>query len=169
MILKRQEKNGKIKAMYSSSTICGSIYDKNTKELTVIFNNGGQYKYPNVEASDYMRIETAESNGTAFTKYVKNKYQIFEKLEKLSESSINAILKEVSDLKSSEENQQDEVIQKESDGYISNLIEKPNLTTQLDKIVEMYNNKEITSFEYQVLIYSFEFLNKKGVISINNN
>ena len=34
MIVKRLEKNGKIKAMYSSSTICGSIYDTTTKELT---------------------------------------------------------------------------------------------------------------------------------------
>lgn len=165
MILKRQEKNGKIKAMYSSSTICGSIYDKNTKELTVIFNNGGQYKYPNVEATDYMRIETAESNGTAFTKYVKNKYQIFEKLEKLPESSISAILTEINELKSSEEVKKNENIDKESDDV--NLIEKPDLTNQINKITEMYNKNQITSFEYQVLTYSLDFLNKKGLITIN--
>ena len=37
MILKRQEKNGKIKAMYSSATICASVFDTTTKDLIVIF------------------------------------------------------------------------------------------------------------------------------------
>ena len=42
MILKRLEKNGVIKAMYSSATICASTYDTTTKDLTVIFNTGGK-------------------------------------------------------------------------------------------------------------------------------
>ena len=67
MIIKKQEKNGKIKAMYSSSTICASIFDTLTKDLTVIFNNGGQYKYPNVELTDYTRFETSDSNGITFS------------------------------------------------------------------------------------------------------
>ena len=104
MIVKRLEKNGKIKAMYSSSTICGSVYDTTTKDLTVIFNNGGQYKYPNVESTDYMRLETADSNGSTFNTYIKKKYVNFEKLDKLSESAIAAILKEVGELKASEDN-----------------------------------------------------------------
>ena len=104
MIVKRLEKNGKIKAMYSSSTICGSIYDTATKDLTVIFNNGGQYKYPNVESTDYMRLETADSNGSTFNAHIKKKYVNFEKLDKLSESAIAAILKEVGELKTSEDN-----------------------------------------------------------------
>lgn len=104
MIVKRLEKNGKVKAMYSSSTICGSIYDSATKELTVIFNNGGQYKYPNVENTDYMRLETAESNGSTFNSYIKKKYTNFEKLDKLGESAIAAILKEVAELKAAEDN-----------------------------------------------------------------
>jgi hypothetical protein len=102
MILKRQEKNGKIKAMYSSSTICGSVYDTATKDLTVIFNNGGQYKYPNVEATDYMRLETADSNGTAFSTYIKKKYTAFEKLDKLSDGALSMIIKEIDELKTAE-------------------------------------------------------------------
>jgi hypothetical protein len=102
MILKRQEKNGKIKAMYSSSTICGSVYDTATKDLTVIFNNGGQYKYPNVEATDYMRLETADSNGTAFSTYIKKKYTAFEKLDKLSDAALSMIIKEIDELKTAE-------------------------------------------------------------------
>ena len=85
--------------MYSSSTMCGSVYDTTTKELTVIFNNGGQYKYPNVEATDDMRLETADSNGSVFTKHIKNKYTNFEKLDKLPESSLANIMKEIDELK----------------------------------------------------------------------
>lgn len=103
MLVKRLEKNGKIKAMYSSSTICGSIYDTATKDLTVIFNNGGQYKYPTVEATDYMRLETADSSGSVFNTYIKKKYTNFEKLDKLSETALANILKEVGELKASED------------------------------------------------------------------
>ena len=102
MIVKRLEKNGKIKAMYSSSTICVSIYDTTNKELTVIFNNGGQYKYPNVAASDYMRLETADSNGTIFNNYIKKNYTNFEKLDKLPESALVSIIKEIEELKPAE-------------------------------------------------------------------
>lgn len=103
MILKRIEKNGKIKAMYSSATICASTFDNETKDLTIIFKNGGQYKYPNVELTDYTRFETAESNGSTFNTYIKKKYTNFEKLDKLNEETIKAILKEVEDLKGAED------------------------------------------------------------------
>lgn len=103
MILKRQEKNGIIKAMYSSSTICASVYDTNTKDLTIIFNNGGQYKYPSVEMTDYTRVETADSNGSVFNTYIKKKYLTFEKLDKLNDSTIEAILKEIESLKEAED------------------------------------------------------------------
>jgi predicted transcriptional regulator len=103
MILKRQEKNGKIKAMYSSSTICASIYDTTTKDLIVIFNNGGQYKYPNVDLTDYTRVETAESNGSEFNTRIKKKYTNFEKLEKIDGASLNAILDEIESLKEAED------------------------------------------------------------------
>jgi hypothetical protein len=103
MILKRQEKNGKIKAMYSSSTICASIFDTSTKDLTVIFNNGGQYKYPSIDLTDYTRFETAESNGTTFNTYIKKKYSNFEKLDKLEDAAVKAILTEVEQLKGAED------------------------------------------------------------------
>lgn len=103
MILKRQEKNGKIKAMYSSSTICASVFDTATKELIVIFNNRGQYKYPNVELTDYTRFETADSNGSVFNTYIKKKYPTFQKLDNVDEVTITAILKEVDDLKTVED------------------------------------------------------------------
>ena len=103
MILKRLEKNGVIKAMYSSATICASTYDTTTKDLTVIFNNGGKYKYPMVESTDYTRFETAESNGSTFNTYIKKKYTNFEKLDKVDETTLKAILKEIEDLKGAED------------------------------------------------------------------
>jgi len=96
MIVKKQEKNNKIKAMYSSSTICASIFDTVTRDLIVIFNNGGQYKYPSVDLTDYTRFEIAESNGIVFNTYIKKKYTNFEKMDKMD---VSTILKEVEELK----------------------------------------------------------------------
>lgn len=122
MIVKKQEKNGKIKAMYSSSTICGSIYDTETKDLTVIFNNGGQYQYPNVEASDYTRFEIAESNGSVFNTYIKKKYTNFTKLTPLTESALNSVLEEVKTLKAAEDSASLELKTKEMLTSMSTLI-----------------------------------------------
>jgi hypothetical protein len=103
MILKRLEKDNKIKAMYASSTICATIFDTTTKELTVIFNNGGQYKYPNVSLTDYTRIEISESTGSDFNTHIKKKYTEFEKLDKLSDTALAAILKDVEEMKAADD------------------------------------------------------------------
>ena len=122
MILKRQEKNGVVKAMYASSTICASIFNTENKDLTVIFNNGGQYKYSNVSLTDYTRFETSESNGSDFDTYIKKKYTNFEKLDKLSSSTIEAILKEVEELKTAEDSVSVEVKSKAMMEMMANLV-----------------------------------------------
>ena len=93
MILKKQEKNGKVKAMYSSSNICASVYDTATGDLSLIFNNGGQYQYAGVSKTDYMRFEMADSQGSVMNTHIK-KYP-FTKLDKVDTTEI---LKEVQDL-----------------------------------------------------------------------
>jgi hypothetical protein len=55
MILKKQEKDNVVKAIYESSNICASTYNKQTKDLVIIFNNGGQYKYPNAVSYTHLR------------------------------------------------------------------------------------------------------------------
>lgn len=100
MIVKKQEKNNKIKAMYSSSTICASIFDTVTRDLIVIFNNGGQYKYPSVDLTDYTRFEVADSNGAVFNTYIKKKYANFEKMDPMD---VSTILKEVEELKTADD------------------------------------------------------------------
>lgn len=94
MILKRKVLNEKIKAVYSSSNIAASVYDTDTKDLTLIFNNGGQYLYPAVTETDYTRFETADSQGVIFNSHIK-KY----KFEKLDAVDISELLKEISELK----------------------------------------------------------------------
>lgn len=103
MILKRLEKDDKIKAMYTSSTVCATIFDKKSNDLTVIFNTGGQYKYKNVALTDYTRLEISESTGSDFNTYIKKKYTDFDKLDNLSDAALATILKEVEEMKSSDD------------------------------------------------------------------
>jgi hypothetical protein len=98
MILKKQEKNGKVKAMYSSSNICASVYDTASGDLSLIFNNGGQYQYAGVSKTDYMRFEMADSQGSVMNTHIK-KYP-FTKLDKVDTTEI---LKEVQDLSATAE------------------------------------------------------------------
>lgn len=97
MVLKRQEKNEKVKAIYSSSNICASTYDKATQALVIIFNNGGQYLYENVSPTDYTRFEVADSQGAIFNSHIK-KYP-FQKMDKVN---VSEILGEIENLKDSE-------------------------------------------------------------------
>lgn len=57
--------------MLSSAT-----YDETTQELTVTFNNGGQYKYFDVPSAIFNLFATCEENvGKWFTTNIKNKYR----------------------------------------------------------------------------------------------
>lgn len=98
MILKRQEKNGTITATYASSNICASTYNKETKDLVITYNNGGQYKYPGVTLTDYTRFEMADSQGAVFNTHIK-KY-VHEKLDKVD---VAQLLAEVTNLKEAED------------------------------------------------------------------
>lgn len=98
MILKKQEKENKTKAIYSSSNICASTYEKDTQNLTIIFNNGGQYVYENVSPTDYTRFELADSQGAVFNTHIKK--HSFKKLDKIDPSEI---LTEVNNYKDSED------------------------------------------------------------------
>lgn len=98
MILKKQENENEVRGLYVSSNICASIYDKSSGDLTVLFNNGGQYKYPKVSLTDYTRFELAESQGVVFNSHIK-KYP-FQKMDKVD---VSELLKEVSELKPKDE------------------------------------------------------------------
>lgn len=53
--------------------------DGELKTVRVVFNNGSQYQYKNVNVYDYLKFRDDESQGKAFNKYMR-KYE-FEKLE----------------------------------------------------------------------------------------
>ena len=128
MILKRKEKDGVIKAIYSSSNICASVYNNITNELTVIFNHGCQYKYADVAKTDYMRFETADSQGSVLNTNIK-KYTS----SKLDNVDTAEILKEVEELKVETESDitpdaaTKEMLQTMSD-IISNYLKNGNVT-----------------------------------------
>ena len=97
MILKRQEKNNVIKAIYESSNIAASTYNSDTEDLVLIFNSGTQYRYPKVSKSDYMRFEIAESQGKVFNSHIK-KYTY----EKLDNFEVSQLLNEIEKLSKQE-------------------------------------------------------------------
>ena len=72
MILERVEQDELVKALYESSNIVASTYNKNNKNLNIIFKHGGNYTYQNVSETDYMRFETADSQGKVFNSKIKD-------------------------------------------------------------------------------------------------
>lgn len=71
MILKRIEKDGIVKAIYKSSNVLASKYDKANESLVITFNKGTTYTYSGVPATDYTRFEIAESQGKILNAYIK--------------------------------------------------------------------------------------------------
>lgn len=75
MILKRVEKDGIVKAIYKSSNVLASKYDKSNESLTITFNKGTTYTYTGVPVTDYTRFEIAESQGKILNGIIK-KYPV---------------------------------------------------------------------------------------------
>lgn len=71
MLLKNEEKDGKIKTLYDSSNILASTFDTLTRDLIIIFKAGTQYKYTGVSKADFMRFQLAESQGIIFNTHIK--------------------------------------------------------------------------------------------------
>lgn len=94
MILQRVEKDGVIKGHYDSSNIVASSYNKTTKDLNVTFKNGGSYTYQGVSESDFMRFETADSQGKVINTNIK-KYPFL----KHDNVEVDDIIKEIKTLK----------------------------------------------------------------------
>jgi hypothetical protein len=146
MILKRQEKDGIVKAMYDSSNIVASIYNNNNSDLEIIFKAGTKYRYPNVSKSDYMRFEIAESQGVVFNTHIK-KYTA----EKLGNVDISQILVETESLKVDEDKALKEGATKqliEKIKYLSYLTEKDNI----DVLIEFLEKFQTESTELLALI-----------------
>lgn len=72
------------KTWYQSSNIKYSEcidHDNELKTLKVVFNNGTQYEYKDVDVRDYLLFRDAASQGKALNEFVKPKGYEYEKLE----------------------------------------------------------------------------------------
>jgi hypothetical protein len=148
MILKRQEKNNLVKALYDSSNILASVYNNETNDLEIIFKAGTKYRYPNVSKSDYLRFEIAESQGVIFNTHIK-KYS-FEKLENVDVSKImeeaDSLIEEESEIKKKEiieaiksfENLNAESLENSNEIFVNNL---KKLQTKINEYFEFIKNK----------------------------
>lgn len=80
----------------STNIIFSKCYDNpDCKVVKIIFKNGRTYLYRDVDATDYVMFRDSESNGSAFTKYIK-KYAAtriqdtdLDKLEEMKQKFIN--------------------------------------------------------------------------------
>lgn len=66
-----------------SSNICAMGYDKETKQLTVIFHGGAGYMYEDVPASTWSILQRDESTGSTFHELIKVPGYKFRKLGKI--------------------------------------------------------------------------------------
>jgi hypothetical protein len=131
MLLKKTEKDGVVKALYESSNILASKWDG--KDLTVIFKRGATYIYNDVSNTDYVRFETADSQGAVLN--AKIKAYSYSKGDDVNEITIINEINEAKDanLKKFEEGMV-EYMRLISSAYESN----PVLTkASLEKLTEM--------------------------------
>ena len=100
MIIDKVEKNGVVDAIYESSNIIASQYNQSNKTLNIIFKHGGSYSYSNVENTDYIRFETAESQGKVLNSnikkyaFIKNENvdtsEVIDRIKKLKQEEIES-------------------------------------------------------------------------------
>jgi len=148
MILKRQEKENVVKALYDSSNIIASVWDKEKNELMLIFNKGTRYKYPNVSSTDYLRFETADSQGKVFNTHIKNYTS-----EKIDNVDPNELIKEVHNLKEQEEK---ETLKAKSDLLISKV---KGLITSYENSNGVLNINQLNELKESITTYINETSN----------
>lgn len=147
MILKRIEKDGLVEALYESSNIVASSYNKIQKNLNITFKNGGSYTYQGVAETDYVRFETAESQGKVLNSNLK-KYsflkhepvdvdKIIDKIKDIKNEELDAMLIGIEDAMVSFQNSLHSIDRKDYD-YIEKKLDKVSEMITLYK--QMKNN-----------------------------
>jgi hypothetical protein len=139
MILERVEKDDLVKVIYESSNVVASTYDKNKKDLNVIFKNGGSYTYQNVQPTDYFRFETADSQGKELNTTIK-KYAFL----KHENVDTDDVIKKIKELKGEEVKAMEVglvALMKETiDGYDSDNVLTDSQIDRLNKMVGILIN-----------------------------
>jgi hypothetical protein len=84
--------NGVDKTWYNSNNVIYSEcidHDNKPKTLKVVFSNGTQYEYKNVDVRDFLLFRESESQGKALNRLIKEKNYEYEKLENANLDEIN--------------------------------------------------------------------------------
>ena len=109
VLFRYYDKENKIdRAWYESSNIIYSECDDNEndfKTLRIVFKKGDQYEYKKVDVNDYLMFMAGGldgSNGKAFFKYIKPKYE-FEKLTPVDLDFLKNEMERFKELKKSKE------------------------------------------------------------------
>lgn len=143
MLINRTEQNSVVDALYESSNIISSRYNKTTSELRLIFKSGIEYVYENVTLSDYHKLELSDSQGRAFNKYLRsykfikgdkvNIQEVFERIEVVKQEEIDDLTRHIAELATLMSNNYAEngVITESNMGDIVRMIETRN--TKLKK------------------------------------
>ena len=143
MILERVEKDGLIEALYESSNVVASSYNKNQKDLNVTFKNGGNYTYQGVAETDYVRFETAESQGKVLNSNLK-KYpflkhepvdvdKIIERVKEVKNKELDIMLVGIGDAMVSFQNSLNSIDRKDYD-YMEKKLDK------VSEMITLYKN-----------------------------
>ncbi len=74
-ITKEEIKGTKIINEIQSSNIKSTIYDTETKNMIVEFNNGTKYEYEGVPHQEYTKFRMAKSQGSFFSSQMVKKYK----------------------------------------------------------------------------------------------
>jgi|LakMenEpi03Aug12_release.lakeMendotaPanAssembly.Ray.scaffolds.fasta_scaffold966869_2 hypothetical protein len=140
MLLKRVEKENVVKAIYDSSNILASKYEKNNKNLTITFKRGVQYVYKNVSQTDYVRFETSESQGSILNSHIKS-YDV----EKGESVHPDSIVEEINKIKKEDIIKRQELIISDMESIISNFdinqdFNEKKLLDLTNKITNYFNN-----------------------------
>lgn len=114
MILTRVEKDRSIDCLYDSSNILASSYNKENNDLTVTFKRGTQYIYRNVAQRDYVRFETAESQGQVLNTHIKS-YPFI----KGDDVNVDSLINEINSNKTDEKKVMNEVLIKTMKDFIT--------------------------------------------------
>ena len=138
MVLERVENDGLVKAIYESSNIVASSYNKVKKDLNITFKHGGNYTYQGVAETDYIRFETAESQGKVLNSNLK-KYSYL----KHDKVDVNEILEEITKLNDAEIFAMEDGVIKSMRIMVSDFenegIFNTELLDKLSNMVKLYN------------------------------
>ena len=137
MILERVEKDGLVKAIYESSNIVASSYDKVKKDLNITFKHGGNYTYQGVGDTDYIRFETAESQGAVLNSNLK-KYPFL----KHEPVNVDKILEQIKEINTIELNTmllgiEDAMVSFQNSLHSLDREDRTIINAKLDKVTEM--------------------------------